>query len=62
MKKISWEVAIDNERNKVGTIETVKGFDKNSLEDNYTIIGILDNLKQLHLDKLKTLLRKPINF
>ena len=49
---------IDNDRNKIASLETVSGYSKDSIEDNYTIIGILDNLKQLHLEKLKILMRK----
>jgi len=58
MKKIVWEIMIDNDRNKIASLETVSGYSKDSIEDNYTIIGILDNLKQLHLEKLKILMRK----
>lgn len=56
MKEINWKVRIAE--GKIATLEEANGFDKESIEDNLEIIGILENLKALHLEKLKVLFKK----
>ena len=59
MKVIEWKVVIQN--NKIASIEKAIGFPKDNIESHLEIVGLLENLKQKHLDKMKTLLEKDIN-
>jgi len=58
MKVIEWKVVIED--NKIASIEKAIGFPKNNIESHLEIVGLLENLKQKHLDKMKTLLEKDI--
>lgn len=57
-RKIEWQVAIVE--NKIVSLETAKGFPQDDIESHLTIIGILENLKQKHLDKLNNLYQKTV--
>ena len=59
MRKIIWQVVI-NDGDKIVTMENAIGFPTEKLESHLTIIGILENLKQKHLDKMKTLFEKTV--
>ena len=37
--------------NQIASLETRTGLDEDKVEDNLIIIGILENIKQKHLDK-----------
>ena len=58
MKTIEWKIAIDEDTNKIMTVEHASGLPQDKLESHLTIIGILENIKQKHLIKLKTLFSK----
>jgi len=58
MKTIEWKIVISD--NKIASIENAIGFPKENIESHLEIIGLLENLKQKHLDKLKTLFEKTI--
>jgi len=60
MKAIQWKVAISDD-DKIASLETATGLPQNKVESHLLIIGILENLKQKHLDKLNTLFEKTIN-
>jgi hypothetical protein len=57
-KEIKWEVVILD--NKIASLENTKGFPQDDIESHLTIIGILENLKQKHLDKIKNLYVKTV--
>jgi len=59
MKVIEWKVVIQD--NKIASIEKATGFPKDNIESHLEIVGLLENLKQKHLDKMKTLLEKNID-
>jgi hypothetical protein len=59
MKEINWKVVI-GDNNKIASIEHAVGIKTNDVEDELLIIGILENLKQKHLDKLKTLYERTV--
>ena len=50
MKTITWKIMIDG--NKIATMEAVQGLDKDTPETHMLLIGALENLKQLHLNKM----------
>lgn len=58
MRKIEWKVMIAE--GKIATLENAQGFPQEDIESHLTIIGLLENLKQKHLDKLKTLYEKTV--
>ena len=57
MKTITWKVII-NENNQIATMEQATGIPQDKLESHLLIIGLLENLKQKHQEKLKTLYEK----
>jgi hypothetical protein len=59
MRTIQWKVMISDE-NKIASIENAIGFPQDQVESHLTIIGLLENLKQKHLDKLNTLFEKTV--
>ena len=59
MKTVEWKVII-NDKNQIASMENVVGFPQDQIESHLTIIGLLENLKQKHLDKMKTLFEKTI--
>lgn len=60
MRKINWKVVL-NDNNKIMSLEEGTGFPPDEIESHLTIIGILENLKQKHLDKLNTLYDKTVS-
>lgn len=58
MKTIQWKIVIDN--NKIATLENGVGFPTDDIESHLTIIGLLENIKQKHLEKLNTLYSKTV--
>ena len=59
MRSIIWKVVLDD-KNQIATLENAVGIPQNSVESHLLIIGILDNLKQKHQDKLQTLVYKTV--
>jgi hypothetical protein len=59
MKEINWKVII-GDNNKIASVEHAKGIQTNDVENELLIIGILENLKQKHLQKLNTLFEKTV--
>lgn len=53
MKQIEWKVALDEDM-KLVIAEHAIGFPQDKLESHLTIIGILEDLKQKHMDLIKT--------
>ena len=61
MKDITIHVKIDD-NNQVLTAVHAKGLDlKDNVEDKFTLIGILENIKRIELDKLSTLKSIVVN-
>lgn len=56
-KLITIRMAISDD-NKVVTVERAKGFPQDKVESHLAIIGLLENLKRHHLDKLNILFDK----
>jgi hypothetical protein len=52
MKELLIKVVLDNEQKIMSTAINKNGF-KDNLEDTLLIIGLLENLKSLELDKIK---------
>jgi hypothetical protein len=60
MKQIEWKVVL-TDKNQIATLENaVLGFPKDDIETHLLLIGLLENLKQKHLEKLNTLFEKTI--
>lgn len=59
MKSIQWKIAITDD-NRIVTLENAIGLPQDKTESHLLIIGLLENLKQNHLDKLKTLYEKTV--
>ncbi len=59
MKKIEWKVALD-EKGGIAILEAVEGLPQDKLESHLTIIGILEDIKQKHLNKIETQVDKTI--
>ena len=59
MKTVEWKVIL-NDKNQIASMENVVGFPQDEIESHLTLIGLLENLKQKHLDKMKTLFEKTI--
>jgi hypothetical protein len=57
MKQIEWKVAI-MENEKITLVEHAIDLPQDKVESHLLIIGILEDLKQKHLNKLKTLFEK----
>jgi len=58
MRQIEWKIVLNN--NKIAMLENAVGFPQDEIESHITIIGLLENMKQKHLDKLKTLYEKTV--
>lgn len=56
---IEWKLVL-NDKNQIATLENAVGFPSDQIESHLTIIGLLENLKQKHLDKMKTLFEKTV--
>ena len=59
MKTIQWKIVLTDD-NRIATMEELNGLVTDSVENQLVIIGILENLKQKHLDVLKTQYTKTI--
>lgn len=59
MKSIQWKVVI-NDNNQIASMEQASGFALNSIESHLTIIGLLENLKQQHQNKLNVMFDKVV--
>ena len=60
MKTISWKIAI-TEDNRLATMEQATGFPNDKIETHLVIIGILENLKEHHQAKMRTMFNKSIS-
>jgi len=60
MRTIQWKVIL-SEDNKIASLENAIGIPQDKVESHLLIIGILENLKQKHMDKLNTLFEKTVN-
>ena len=59
MKKITWVVCLmDN--GQIASMETATNIPQDAIESHLLIIGILENLKAKHQEKLKTLYSKTV--
>ncbi|MEM4270829.1 MAG: hypothetical protein QXO70_01895 [Candidatus Pacearchaeota archaeon] len=56
MKEIEWIIRIENDQ--IMTMEHLNGLNSDNVEDTLLIVGILENLKNKELEKLKTLYKK----
>jgi len=56
-KTIQWKVVL-SDNNKIASIESASGLPQDDVESHLVIIGLLENLKQRHLEKLNTLYEK----
>jgi hypothetical protein len=54
MKEINIKVRFDKSASKLGTIITHSGFEEDDISLILETIGVLENLKQQMLDKLKS--------
>ena len=59
MKSITWKVVLTND-NQIVTFEEAISLPQDSIETHLTIIGVLENLKQKHLNKLNTLFERTV--
>lgn len=59
MKIIEWKIVI-NDNNKIANLETLTNLSLDNIENQLLIIGVLENMKQHHLDKLNTIFDKTI--
>lgn len=58
MKKIIFEIRVDELGNRIATAWKTDGYARESICDNLEIIGILDNTKNLINDRIKTLMER----
>jgi hypothetical protein len=59
MKTIEWKVVL-TDKNQIASAEKAQELPQDEIESHLIIIGLLDHLKQKHMDKLKTLYTKTI--
>jgi hypothetical protein len=59
MRSIEWKIVL-TDTNQIATVENAVGFPNDKIESHLTIIGLLENIKQKHLDKMKTLFEKTV--
>jgi len=59
MKTISWKIVL-NDENQIASLENATNFPQDSVESHLLIIGILENLKIKHLEKLNTQFEKTV--
>lgn len=57
MKKVTWEVAI-NDDDGIASMEQISGFGNLNIETHLMLIGILDNLKIDHQNKLDAIFNR----
>ena len=59
MKSITWKVVLTDD-NRIVTFEEAISLPQDAIETHLTIIGVLENLKQKHLNKLNTLFERTV--
>lgn len=59
MKTITWKLVLDDS-NRIVSLENAINFPQDSVESHLLIIGLLENLKQKHLEKLNTQFEKTV--
>lgn len=57
MKTIQWKIFL-TENNKIASVENATGLPQDEVESHLLIIGLLENLKQRHLNQLNTLFQR----
>lgn len=60
MKKIIFEIRIDENTNKIGTVWKTEGLLRDKIEDQLIIIGVLENTKNLISNKISTLAERKL--
>jgi len=55
MKKITFEIIVDDKTDKIATAWKTSGLSREKIEDQLMIIGILENTKTLISNKIQTL-------
>ena len=60
MKKISIEIRVDGNSNKIATAWQTEGYSRTNLSDLFEMIGVIDNFKNILNDKVKTLMEKRL--
>lgn len=55
MRKIQWIVLLDENNDQIASVENSTGFPSDKMESHLVILGLLENLKQKHLDAMKQL-------
>jgi hypothetical protein len=58
-RTITWKVVL-TEKNQIASLENATGLPIGDVESHLIIIGLLENLKQKHLEKLNTLFEKTV--
>jgi len=56
MKKVTFEILIDEKNNKLATAWKCDGYSRDSVTDNLELIGILENAKILINERLQTII------
>jgi len=60
MKKIIFEIRIDEETDKIATAWKTEGLSREKIEDQLMILGILENTKTLISNKIQTLAERKL--
>lgn len=60
MKKITFEIMVDENSDKIATAWKTEGLSREKIEDQLMILGILENTKTLINKKISTLMEKQI--
>ena len=58
-RTITWKVVL-TDKNQIASLENATGLPIGDVESHLIIIGLLENLKQKHLEKLDTLFEKTV--
>ena len=59
MRKITWTVCLMDD-GRIASLENAVNLPQDSIENNLLIIGILENLKASHQEKVKVLFSKTV--
>ena len=59
MKTITWKIVL-NDKNQIASLENAVNFPQDTVESHLLIIGLLENLKIKHLEKLNTQFEKTV--
>ena len=60
MRTIEWKVVLSEDDSKIAIMESAQGFLQDKIESQLIIIGLLEDIKQKHLETLKTLYNKKL--